>query len=381
MNICFISGSYPSVKMPQHGVFLQQIARSMANYGHNCTVISPVSVFKKNQYGIDNYNYIESDSGVKVKRPLYLSFSQKKIGCFNTGLLTQKVFERTVLKTINSMPEKPDILYGMFLYMGGKTAVWCGQKLGIPAVVEVGEGVFWSIAPFGRSRAGRELRSAEGFRALGQHLADALVSQLGISKEKIKVIANGVNRNEFKPMDQAECRQKLGLPQDKFIITFVGTFNENKGGPELLRAVEQIPDCYLLMIGSGPLDFVSPRILFKGLVAHEKLPEYYNAGDIFVLPTRIEGSCNVAIEAMACGLPIVTSNGPHMADIADESNALTVDECSVDEIYEAILKLKNDINLRRQLSAGSLKKAQCFTIENRAEELTSWFDGLKNKHE
>lgn len=380
MNICFISASYPTAKQPQAGVFLQQFARTMAQIGHKCTVISPISCFKKRASGLTHSEYTENfgeNCQIKVYRPTYFSMSQKRIGPFNSAIFTQKSFERCVLKTIKKLPEKPDLLYGLFLYMGGKTAAWCGKRLAIPAVVEVGEGVFWSIKPFGEERACRELSEASAFRPLGRHLQRALIEKLHIPAEKTRVFPNGVNRKEFMVLDRQECRQKLALPSDKFIIVFVGTFNNDKGGPLLLQAVEQIPDCYLVMIGAGGIDFTSERILFKGLVKHEELPAYYNAGDIFVLPTRIEGSCNAAIEAVACGLPMITSKREHMADIADETNALTVDEMSVEEIKAAIIRLRDDKSLRDKLAQGALAKAEKFDNISLAGELTAWFEKLE----
>jgi glycosyltransferase involved in cell wall biosynthesis len=91
-----------------------------------------------------------------------------------------------------------------------------------------------------------------------------------------------------------------------------------------------------------------------------------------VLPTTIEGSCNAIIEAMACGLPMVTSNGPCMDDLLTEEVALRVDPLDVAALRGAIQKLMANPGLRAAMSAACLKRARLFDINARARGIMEW---------
>ena len=90
---------------------------------------------------------------------------------------------------------------------------------------------------------------------------------------------------------------------------------------------------------------------------------------MFVLPSLAEGCSNVIVEAMACGLPIVSSDLPFNYDILDSSNSILVNPMNVQEIADAIVKLKNDEPLRLTLSEGALKKTSDLTIEKRVTKI------------
>jgi glycosyltransferase involved in cell wall biosynthesis len=98
------------------------------------------------------------------------------------------------------------------------------------------------------------------------------------------------------------------------------------------------------------------------------------------MPSLAEGSCNAVIEAMACGLPIVTSNGRYMDDIVDDEVAIRVDPTDVRAIREAILLLKNDPERRTRMSKACLKKARHFDINDRARRVTTWMEELVRRH-
>ena len=84
-----------------------------------------------------------------------------------------------------------------------------------------------------------------------------------------------------------------------------------------------------------------------GTVPHEKVYMYLNASDVFVLPTLAEGLCNAILEALACGVPVISSDLPFNYDVLDDSCSILVNPKNKDEIYSAILRLKEDEELKK----------------------------------
>ena len=112
---------------------------------------------------------------------------------------------------------------------------------------------------------------------------------------------------------------------------------------------------------------------------HREISKYLNAADVFVLPTLHEGCCNAIIEAMACGLPIISSNKSFNWDILDESNSLLIDPLNENEIFEAIKTLKVNKNQRMKLSQGALNKAKSLRIEERAKNILCFMEQKINE--
>lgn len=90
---------------------------------------------------------------------------------------------------------------------------------------------------------------------------------------------------------------------------------------------------------------------------------------MFVLPTLKEGCCNAIIEAMACGLPIISSARDFNMDILDDKNSIMIDPENVDEIAEAIYKFKSNGMLLKSKREEALKKARNLTIQQRAIDI------------
>lgn len=194
--------------------------------------------------------------------------------------------------------------------------------------------------------------------------------KLGLTTfEKCGVFPNAVNVDLFHKRDKGECRQQLGFPQNEFIVAFVGWFNERKGSLRVAEAIKRIEGVKSIFIGKGEQDPLCDGILFKGVLPHDQVPLYLGAADCFVLPTLAEGCCNAIVEAMSCGLPIISSNLPFNWDVLDDSNSIMVDPNDVDAIADAIVKLRDDKKLWVNLADSSLKKAQALTIDQRANRI------------
>ena len=377
MKIAVITANYPTQSRPQSGTFVQQFVWAMARQGHECSVINPTSFFDLRFGHFPPYHSIEDAGGgckVSVYCPRYLSFSSRDLGWSHTGRWTQFSMNFVSIRAVEALDFRPDVLYGHFLYHAGRSAVVTGMRKCIPSFIGVGEGTFWTVDAFGFDRAKLDFSSATGFVAVGPHICDGLITKIGISPEKIIAEPNGIDCTRFFKMDQHEARVKLGLPLELFIIAFVGTFDDLKGGKELVDAVDGLKGIGVAMIGQGEKSFKSQNLIYNGTVSHNDISTWLNAADIFVLPTREEGSCNAAIEALACGLPIVTSNGHYMDDIVDDEVAIRLDPTDVRAIRDAILILKNEPERRKKMSKASLQKAKKFDINERAKRVTAWME-------
>ena len=97
-----------------------------------------------------------------------------------------------------------------------------------------------------------------------------------------------------------------------------------------------------------------------------------SACDVFALPTLIEGSCNALVEAMACGLPIVSSAGEFNDDVLDDGMSIRIDPLDVPAIRQAIVRLRDDAPLRARMAAAALQRARLFDIDARARRILAF---------
>jgi D-inositol-3-phosphate glycosyltransferase len=150
--------------------------------------------------------------------------------------------------------------------------------------------------------------------------------------EKISIVPCGVNMEIFQPVAQSLARQKLGLNDEKTLL-FVGRLDPLKGADRLLEAIPYLKDfkgLKLVLIGGDESSRseinkmqeqctklgISDKVIFKGTVKQKELPDYYSAADVCVVPSYYESFGLVALEALACGTPVVA------ADIGDVKNII-----------------------------------------------------------
>jgi D-inositol-3-phosphate glycosyltransferase len=153
---------------------------------------------------------------------------------------------------------------------------------------------------------------------------EALLHYYGASSEKIAVVPCGVNRELFQPIDRQLARQELGWRDEK-IVLFVGRIDPLKGIDRLLEAVACLPDKrglrLMIVGGDGQSESEIERlhqlaralsiqdlVTFLGLIKHERMPYFYSAADVCVVPSYYESFGLVALESLACGIPVVTTD-------------------------------------------------------------------------
>ena len=205
-------------------------------------------------------------------------------------------------------------------------------------------------------------------------MRELLKSKLITNDNKVKVFPNGIDTGRFFKVDKEVARKQLGLDNNIFIVACVGSFIRRKGIHILSSALNLLEDVYSIFIGEGPEEPKCKNILFQGTVPHDKIYLYLNAADAFVLPTQAEGCCNAIIEAMACGLPIISSDKPFNDDILNDTNSIRIDEKDVEAIKQAIVELKSNKDLRDDLSRGAILSASELSIQKRAEKIIEFMN-------
>lgn len=372
MNILVIS-PYPTKTDPVSGIFVHKIVQEFVKLNNKVNVISPV-----------NYNFLGSNKVenlpdlATVIRPSSLSFSNKKFGFFDSFYLTRFFKVRCIRRTINNMAEKHDIVYCHFL-ISALNYLDAFPNPSMPIYLAVGENhwIDLLLKHYGRNYFVNALGKINGFIAVSHKVKDKLLS-FEVPKDKIIVEPNATNLSLFKPRNKNELRLKYKLPTDKKIVLFVGSFSDSKGSLRVQSALDFLEqDVVAIFIGKGSQQINHPKVVFVGSVEHNIVAEFMSLSDVFVLPTLHEGSCNAIIEAMASGLPIVSSDIDDIRVQCKPEYSILVNPMSVNEIAEALNKILHDNELRSDMGAMALAEAKTHNIINRAERILEF---INNEH-
>ncbi len=359
-KIALITYGYPSSLTPTSFTFVKELVDIWRQRGIAVQVINPIAqnVLKGRQAkGEKDDCFVQYNSYIRMR---YVPFL-KKI----QFSLAEKSFVDSVEKILD-----PDVdaIYAHFLNAGIAAAI-LGEKYHKKTYCAFGESTLWSIKYRNKKKTRVLLNKINAFISVSGENTDMLL-KAGIGNDhNIYTLPNGINTKQFCVRDKMQSRKELGLPEKDVIGIFVGHFIERKGVLRVEAAAKQISSLKMIYIGAGSQDPAEGNILFKGRVDHKELHKYLNAADFFVLPTLAEGCCNAIIEALACGLPVISSKGNFNDDILNNDVSIRVDPMSIDEIKNAMDKLVKDADLRQRLSLNAAKHGEKFDIEARAEKI------------
>jgi len=214
--------------------------------------------------------------------------------------------------------------------------------------------IFRYLSKFIWKKAKTVTTNSEGLKILAKKTS---------TNQKIEVIYNGVDTKEFKPAKNKKFGKTLK-------IICVARLIKRKGIDYLLKALGELKnkDYLLTIIGDGNEKEnlkqlakelkIKDKVNFLGAIPHSKMACYYQQNDLFVLPSLNEGMSNTILEAMACGLPIITTNTGGAKELI-KNNGFIVKPKSVTQLKNAILKYLNNKNLlekHRQISRQIAKK-------------------------
>jgi glycosyltransferase involved in cell wall biosynthesis len=206
----------------------------------------------------------------------------------------------------------------------------------------------------------------------------------GVSPDRVSVVPEAASP-VFRPIDDGaelnRVRAQYGLPP-RFIL-YVGTIEPRKNLARLVDAfagarARGIPH-HLVCVGpygwssrdlSGRIERLGLQdaVHFTGYARFEDLPAIYNLAEFFVFPSLYEGFGLPVVEAMASGLPVITSNTSSLGEIAGDA-AETIDPTNTEALAAAIARLATDADLRRELGGRGLRRARAFSWTQTAKEM------------
>jgi D-inositol-3-phosphate glycosyltransferase len=235
-------------------------------------------------------------------------------------------------------------------------------------------------------------RSADQVIVWTEHEYRMMVDLYGASPERIQIIPPGVDSTRFAPVSQADSRAALNLNGEK-VLLYVGRLERLKGIDTLFNVMAQLGhrDDIRLYIAGGSRGTpgmrrllclardlgIRHKIKFLGSIPQERLKTYYNAADICVLPSYYESFGFAALEAAACGKPVVASRvGGLTAVVKDGETGFLVNwRCPSHFVERLELLLRND-ELRKEMGTAARLHALTLTWDNAADRLVDAYSQL-----
>lgn len=213
-----------------------------------------------------------------------------------------------------------------------------------------------------------------------------------IPDKRVKVIYNGVDNDKFNPgvkTYRATMRDKYSINNDELVLLFISNNWERKGLSTIIEAMSKTGTgkIRLLVVGRGKKrryislaknKMISPdKLIFTGLT--KDVEKYYGMADIFVLPSRYEPFSNVCLEAMACGLPVVTTRTNGASELIKMGeNGYVLDDWKDSDGIAGVIKILNNGGIRAKIGEDATRTAKGYTWERHIEETNKVFELLRN---
>ncbi len=343
-HLVVFSSLFPHPGAPHAGVFIRERMFRVARE-QPVTIVSPqpwfplqsvVRCFRTN-YRLCGPKH-EVQQGIEVFRPRFLSIPGlfRHWDGFFMALFSLPTLRR--LKAANRL----GIIDAHFGYPDGYAATLLARWIKCPVTVTLrGTEIRHSNYPQIRSRLKAALNHATEIFSVSASLKNHAIS-LGVEASKIHVIGNGVDVDKFVAVNREQARARFNIPVTAKVLISVGGLVERKGFHRVLNClpslIRDFPDLHYVIVG-GPSpegDMTSQlhsqvsalglaaHVHFLGTVPPEELRWPLSAADIFVLATRNEGWANVFLEAMACGLPVVTTDVGGNREVVCNENLGTI---------------------------------------------------------
>ncbi len=331
-------------------IYAANLLRQLVAGGHEVTMISQYrgDAFGKRVYGGGPPPAVP---GVRV------------IGLEQVGEQSVGDFERDIAVMVDTIvaahADTPfDVLHAQYGYPTGWATLIAARRLRLPCVVSIqgGDG-HWvgSCCETHRLAMVRVLEGADALLIGGDSFAEEVSGRLGTAIERFTIVPGAVDTARFSP----------GTPHDGPVrLLYHGRVDARKGALDFLHALVDLPGEWTATIsGIGPdldaakmlAETLGVRVTFSGYADYDDVPAIYAAHDVFVSPTYAEGFSNTILEAMACGLAVLSCRSVGVVDcIRDGENGLLVEAGDVTALSHALGRLIADTELRRDLAGAAL---------------------------
>jgi len=380
-------------------VYVDELARTMAGYGiasvvftrrtdlHQPVVVEPAP----------GYRVVHVGAGPPIPMAI--------------GELAPLVprFAERVVDWITTNQERFDVIHSHY-WLSGRAGVLVKEALDLPLansfhtlgrVKDVSQRTGEPLSPSVRLRSEEEVIAlADCVVAATPYEFDELLEHYGASPERMRVSPPGVDHRLFSPGDRGEARHRLGLGKEP-IVLFVGRIQAHKGIDTAIRMLAAMPSSVLA--GDGPPQLIivggpsgphgeaeladlrslaadlglSHRVRLVPPQPHDQLADFYRAADVLVMPSRSESFGLVAVEAQACGLPVVAARVGGLAyTVADTESGLLVEGHEPEPFAAATTAILDHPEFRTKLSEGAADFAARFSWPAAADRFMEIYERL-----
>jgi glycosyltransferase involved in cell wall biosynthesis len=373
---------YPNRRSPSFGIFVQEQARKLQQI-FDLEVMAPVPWFPfintvpkyKHFQSLEKEEYF---NGIKVYRPRY--FLIPKFFKFLDYYLYFHVLRHFLAKVFKN--NDFDIIHSHWGYPDGLAGLRWSRNLKKKCILTVhgNESICFFERSLRKKIILRQLKNFDHIITVSNDLRSKLLKEYSVPGNKVTIIPNGIDTIKFFPIDKIEAKIMCGLNISKKYILSVCRLSPEKGLEYLLRAFSLMAndDLRLIIVGDGMLRDsltelsrnlnIDDKTIFIREINHGNLYKYYNAADVFCLPSLWEGSPCTIIESMACGTPIVSTNVGGIPDIVTDKCGLLVGSKNSVELSDA---LKHSITKQwnREIIVSISKQYAWSEVTNRIQKV------------
>ncbi|MEK5214769.1 glycosyltransferase [Psychrobacillus sp. FSL H8-0487] len=301
-------------------------------------------IFVKNQVEALRKAGMDVEIGANTNPATGMKNALKKYTLWALKVMKKGIFQK---KSIS-------ITHAHYVFPSGVFSLFLKKLFKIPYVVTAHGGDIEKMAKKNatiRKWTTTILQESAHIIAVGPTLAEQIEIDFQVPKDKITIMSMGVSREVFKIGDQSEARKLLKLSSDEFLFSFVGNVIRQKGVEELLQAFQQVKlatnrKVKLAIIGSRRdtsfMEKIAPLlnddVLLIDPVKQADLVTWFQASDVFVLPSHIEGFGLVALEAIACGIPVIASDVGGLSSLLANDAGHLVASQNASALKEEMLK-------------------------------------------
>lgn len=366
MRVCFISRRFfPTIS--GMSVYAVNLLRELVRSGVDVTMIS--------QYRGD-----ELGKRVYGGGPPCEVAGVKTIGLESVGEQAGGDFELDIARIVETVlaehrAEPFDLIHAQYGYPPGLAAIEAGRMIGVPSIVSIqgGDGHWVGVGCCETHRAAMRTVLACANRVLigSRSFADEVRVNHDADVSGFTIVPGAVDTERFRPRHDWSAGEFIDDSAPR--ILYHGRVDRRKGALDLIDAFAALPHSstpYVLQIsGIGPdseavqervkiLDLAS-CVRVTGYAGYETVPEIYRGADVFVSPTYAEGFSNTILEAMASGLPVISTRAVGVVDcVRDRENGMLVEPGSVEQLCDAMAEVLTDFTLREKLAVNALNECR-----------------------